>query len=1745
MCGSDPRNTKAAGITRTLNEVGSAIVKAAAAAPVASVLQHSSSSNMIFRVWLVSFEGPAVSSQAPILMKTARKALHLVLLALYSLLPVRAFGLSSSSLSSLEGQACARAGASLGKLAAGSQWPGGAGKLVASSRLSRSPVVAFGSGGQMHASGMLGARIWASSWRVLGVGVLSRPRIGVAHLQGTWVTGTGATRLSASRSQAAARAPLATDGGKRRGVVVAAGAAGRRSRDAGGKATAARPLSDAAARPGSGKVGLPEGYAYAESLAFLSSEPEKALKGVGPKRAQQLAKLGIKSVANLLWHLPTGMVDRRQVMRVADLVEGEIATVLLKVLSVKSRITGPTRVSCVDVDGQPLDIIIFGGLKWRRGGSGFTAGETKVVSGKVSTDNISGALLMSSPDVVAPLADLEKVMVVQPTYPLTAGLSLTSFRSVVTRALDHLERLPLPPEWVDEDLMRERGWPGLREALVAAHNPQEEEDLHLSSTTRSRLAYDEFLASQLILAMRRRRARGVKRSPSVGEAGATAEAEAGVEDGAAKSAGGGSGGGGGIGGGAGEGGGGGRKLVEEGLRRLPFELTRNQRRSLDDILGDMGGDGSGGSLRMFRLLQGDVGSGKTAVAFLAMLKAAEQGSQSCMLAPTEVLTMQHLQTLRSMVSGIERLDGRGGLRVEVLTGGVKGKARQMLLEAVGAGEVDILVATHAVLASASTAFRDLGLAVVDEEQRFGVEQRDKLTGFAEHVLYLSATPIPRSLTLALHGDMEVSQLREMPEGAGEIATTLIPAARATEIVDRLKAREMTDDKVFWVLPQINMSESVARRHLASAMERYEDLVEQLGGDRVSLLHGKMTSAEKTKTLADFSAVEDGKGLRVLVSTSIIEVGVDVPRAGVCVVENAEMFGLSQLHQIRGRLGRTDRGKTAVSSPTSSPPKTAEEVPSKKIPTSHCILLYGPDISDEATERLKAIRATRDGFLLAERDLALRGPGEVLGVRQKGYLQRTFKVADITLQGSLADHANLRARRLVDTWPVRGTDGDSNGGDDSGRVGVSGVGDGDAMKAVAREGEGTMGEGSVAAAGGKRDLVEIDRPESFGVLLALFGLDEDARELLDDFASPFPPLPVSSTLPLSPTLPPSSTSSAAVVGAAAALSGGEGGGFDRPVARESAGGVTDLAENEADDAAAAAAEGSREVAAAGPTPSRSVTASAASATATSSAAAAATTSATTAASNAAAAKAAAAPITAAAAVAEAMSPGTFSTPLASVAPFTKSPPSPPDDMQGKVHDMVKTPVTGRSTAWAEPAATTPPHPTLAATVYFDDEADFLERSASAQAEMTDDEEEEYLSGFSFFSHSPTDVSSSTAGAGAGTRTPGVGAGGPRVRGEEGPGAGEGREGRGEGEGEGKTGASEDERLRRTQQLQRQHILDQLQRPHLDEASTPSTPPAAAAAASSIARGGDATALGRDGTADRAAGGGEGGVGMGAGPALVRRANLLEGGHTVVLIDLETTGLACKRDRVIQLAAKVMGSENPKHVFSAFVDPEGAYMSNSIMGEHSAVVVVGGGVGVGVGVVVLLKLAPLAYATARVNELRQHVLAFGVDEARRREQGHCFGVVNEASTPLECVLMKFVTVSSCVGKGHQLELPPVAIGREKNLMLCWKSGARERPSPGVKISTRSRRRQRPAVFFLPKLSSVTIATGDSSSWLELWHSGKIPARSEKLDMFLKVATACDVLLPKIVSGRRMKLELSPVSIGNETSLGSSTVQDAAVS
>eukprot|EP00903_Cladosiphon_okamuranus_P021747 g19995.t1 len=1264
----------------------------------------------------------------------------------------------------------------------------------------------------MHACRMLTAHVWRTATPRR---VLARSGVGLTRLQavGSWGGGRGsatkpsstssaltanqvAEKVGAGRSSTARAADAAADAA----AAAAGGSAG--TAEDGPKKTAAprqanRGVADRkkgttlAAGGGDGS----EQYVYTESLAFLSSPPEKVLKGVGPKRGEQLAKLGIHSVANLLWHLPTGMVDRRQVSRVAGLVEGEIATVLLKVVKISGgavtrsgphvRMSKVTRVGCVDLDGDEMDVVIFGG-PWVKGE--FELGETKVVSGRVTVDKFSGNLVMSSPDVVAPLADLDKVMVVQPTYPLTAGLALLSLRSAIALALDKLKEMPFPPEWIDAEVMRENGWPGLREALVAAHSPQEKDDLGLSGSARSRLAYDELLASQLALALRRRQNRGAERTMMIHESERDGEAGERVEMSAS----------------------GGAELVDEGRRRLPFELTSSQDKALDEILTDMDGGGSCSSLRMFRLLQGDVGSGKTAVAFLAMLKAAGQGAQSCMLAPTEVLTVQHLQTLRSMAEGIKRPDGQGNLRVELLTGSVKGKARQVLLGDVKAGKVDVLVATHAVLTSASTAFRDLGLAVVDEEQRFGVEQRNRLTGFAQHVLYLSATPIPRSLTLALYGDMEVSQIREMPQGAAKIETTLIPVAKAKDIVNRLKDREDTDDKVFWVLPQINKSESSSRQHLASATERYKALVEELGEDRVSLLHGKMTSAEKNKTLSDFSAAEKGKGLRVLVSTSIIEVGVDVPRAGVCVVENAEMFGLSQLHQLRGRLGRTNRGKAREAS-TAAP--SFEGMPQEKRQTSHCLLLYGPDISGDATERLKAIREHRDGFLLAERDLALRGPGEVLGVRQKGYIEGKFKVADLARQGSLADHANKRARHLVESWVVRGDGAEKPA---EGQVGVE-------------------AEGAAVAArdsGGGREGEQRGHPESLGLLLALCGLEADAKALLSGFAAPAS-WPLSSALPSGAANDVVETAVASVEGPTEediwaepgekqAREGGGGGG---------GGGGGDAASKGALGAAAQVSAGKSAAFTATP------------------------------------------------------AGGGTRTAAYSLLNYEEAATGEAAAMGEEAHDLPKA-MEGEEQELQEPSA-------MPAVAYFDDEADFLEKSASELEEfMVDhDEDEEYLSGFSF------------------APPPGFGAAAPPSWAAVGV-----------------DGMSEADRFKQLQQQQRTRLAER-QRVEIHETSRVADaprPPSQQFAAPVGPAGQRPGAVPSEGT-PTVGGTSPSRGGEGAEPGIIRRANLLEGGQTIVLIDVETTGLGAKNDRVIQLAGKVLGSQEPRHLYSAYVDPEGAYLS----------------------------------------------------------------------------------------------------------------------------------------------------------------------------------------------------------------------------
>jgi ATP-dependent DNA helicase RecG len=471
---------------------------------------------------------------------------------------------------------------------------------------------------------------------------------------------------------------------------------------------------------------------------------------------------------------------------------------------------------------------------------------------------------------------------------------------VLLRLMDQaLASVPDMTEWQDPPLLAREGWPSFDDAIRSVHAPLEAEDLRADNPARRRLAYDELLSSQLALLLVRKAARSVK----------------------------------------------GRAVKGTGLLRqtvltaLPFELTGAQKRSVSEIDADMAGE-----TRMLRLLQGDVGSGKTVVALLAMLNAVENGAQAALMAPTEILARQHLETLTPLCAA-------AGIRLALLTGRDKGKPRAALLEALAAGEIDIVVGTHALFQD-DVAFQDLAVAVVDEQHRFGVHQRLALSakGRAVDVLVMTATPIPRTLTLTHYGDMDVSRLDEKPPGREPADTRALPIDRLEDVIAGLHRAIAGGSKVYWVCPLVEESET---GDLAAAEARHE-LLTQILGPRVGLIHGRMKGPDKDAVMAAFA----GDGLDVLVATTVIEVGVNVPTARVMVIEHAERFGLAQLHQLRGRIGRGG-GK------------------------STCLLVYAGPLGETARSRLETMRRTDDGFEIAEEDLRLRGAGEVLGTRQSG------------------------------------------------------------------------------------------------------------------------------------------------------------------------------------------------------------------------------------------------------------------------------------------------------------------------------------------------------------------------------------------------------------------------------------------------------------------------------------------------------------------------------------------------------------------------------------------------------------------------------------------------------------------------------------------------------------------------------------------------------------------------------------------
>jgi ATP-dependent DNA helicase RecG len=659
--------------------------------------------------------------------------------------------------------------------------------------------------------------------------------------------------------------------------------------------------------------------------------PVTGLAGVGPKQDKLLRYLlgrdETPRLVDLLLHLPSSVIDRRARPKIRDAVPGTVVT--LEVTVDRHRPPPPRNARApylVYASDDTGDVV----LTFFRAKPGYVekllpVGATRYVSGTLQM--YDGMAQIVHPDRVVDEAAFAKLSGIDPVYPLTEGLALGALRRAIAQAL---QKLPDLPEWISPEVMRRCHFPPIRGALTRVHMPVELTDVLPDSPFWSRLAFDELLAGQLALALVRAQLRRPAGNRHAGDG----------------------------------------HLRKRIIDALPYALTASQQKAVAAIADDLRQP-----VRMLRLLQGDVGSGKTVVALLAAAAVAEAGKQAALMAPTEILARQHVKTIAPLAE-------RAGLRAAILTGREKGKERREILARLGAGDIDLLVGTHALIQD-DVVFKALALAVVDEQHRFGVRERLALTekGEAVDVLVLSATPIPRTLVLTYFGDMDISELREKPAGRQPIDTRAVPDSRLGEVIDAVGRALAVGKRVYWICPLVEESETV---DLTDAEARFKAL-QQRFGDEVGLVHGKMRGAEKDRVMAQFAGGEIG----LLVATTVVEVGVDVPAASIMVIENAERFGLAQLHQLRGRIGRGSDAST-------------------------CLLLYRDPLSEMSKARLKVIRETTDGFRIAEEDLKLRGEGDVLGVRQSGL--PGYRIARSEAHAQLITQARDEALRIMKENP---------------------------------------------------------------------------------------------------------------------------------------------------------------------------------------------------------------------------------------------------------------------------------------------------------------------------------------------------------------------------------------------------------------------------------------------------------------------------------------------------------------------------------------------------------------------------------------------------------------------------------------------------------------------------------------------------------------------------------------------------------
>jgi len=648
------------------------------------------------------------------------------------------------------------------------------------------------------------------------------------------------------------------------------------------------------------------------------------LPGIGSQLAKLFERLAGPLVVDLLWHLPSSIVDRRSSPPIKELQPDQIVTIAVRVEAHQpGRGPRPYRVICADATGR-LTLTYFN-VKGDYLARLLPVGADRVVSGRVEFYN--GAPQIAHPDLVLRPDELDRLKPIEPVYPLTAGLVPRLVQRAVATALD---RAPDLPEWIDPHLGERRLWPAWAEAVRRVHSPTSEADLSPTEPARERLAYDEVFASQLAVALVRALRRREQGRAIVGSGALTGR-------------------------------------VEKGLG---FALTGAQRMAIAEIAADMAQP-----RRMMRLLQGDVGSGKTVVALLAMLAAVENGGQAALMAPTEILARQHHATL-------QRHAAAAHVEIGLLTGREKGRARASMLASLASGLTPVVVGTHALL-QPDVEFRDLALVVIDEQHRFGVEQRLALSakGRDADTLLMSATPIPRTLMMTAYGDLDVSRLTEKPPGRRPVDTRTVALERLDDVVAAVGRALGQKAKVYWICPMVEESESA---DLAAAEERHRALA-PLAPGRVGLVHGRMRAHDKDNAMAGFAGGE----IDLLVATTVIEVGVDVPDATVMVIEHAERFGLAQLHQLRGRIGRGDKPST-------------------------CLLLYQSPLGAVAKRRLEILRETEDGFRIAEEDLRLRGAGEVLGTRQSGL--PSLRLADLAAHEELIAIAHDDARLVLERDP---------------------------------------------------------------------------------------------------------------------------------------------------------------------------------------------------------------------------------------------------------------------------------------------------------------------------------------------------------------------------------------------------------------------------------------------------------------------------------------------------------------------------------------------------------------------------------------------------------------------------------------------------------------------------------------------------------------------------------------------------------